>query len=1205
MTYLFFCSVSFDTLGRAKNTPNILFLKHVFLTRVISFFVKKWCINRSRISSARQNRREKTKIVTKVTFFITLEDDSFWKQLYDSQLVCLGNIESIFLRPWTCCRLVKGEERLRSCQNYFCQLLTAVESPVWLSLLLDRHTKELLFGNICNNNNKIFHKQFHFESILYIIHHNIKQRLLMLSNDVELNPGPIKNYTNKNNLFVVTYNIRGCKDFKKLKRINNFFQKLDFKNNCIINLQETHLNQNELNKLEYQWKYGIVSTPAINNSGGVTILYNRNYFDSILESKSFTNGRMCSLTAEKDGQVYYFLNVYAPNKGADKIPFVEDIEEELWQVIDKHQGVQIVISGDFNIVLDKDIDSINRLQSDIENRTAIILQQLMIRFNLKDSYRSIHNFGGFTWGRDNPNYIRSRLDMILVSKNLINNIMVSDVTNTLNESDHKMLYSEFEIEEITYGPGIIRANSELLKDPQLRDSVDSEIKQIINCCTMNMNPHEKLDYVKMKLRNILLREGRNKTKLNNSKLHHANIEITRLQKALDNELIRHNNLKCVKHDLECYRQIDYYKEALLIAEEDIQELKNEESERLIFRSRVKWAEKGEKSNNYFLTLLKERQRKMQIRKIVSNGITSYKQDEISKAITKFYSNLYSKQNVKKIDEKVEMFNNLPKLDANDKEKLDRPLTMQELFEALKTCKESAPGPDGITYRVYESLWDTMGPLIYDSWEHSCKRSVTSESQRTSIITLLEKKGKEKTKIENLRPISLSNCDIKICTKAIALRTNNLLHKIVSKTQTGYVPTRQVNDNSRYLEEVINYYKKTGQIAYLITLDAQKAFDSIDHAYLIEILRIYGFPESYINCIKTLYTNLNASVMVNGYTGERFLIKQSVKQGDALSCALFILAIEPLLRSISNNKNITPISINLNSDIDIEDLVNNLSYADDITVICQNKEGIQEVINCYSIFTAYSGVKLNIPKTEIMIIGKTHNKKEEFIIESEGNKHKIYDQEKVKICGITFSNDDNISYKENVQDKIIKLERHLNIWRQRNLSLKGKILIVKTFGLSQLIYSMQATHIKESDLKLIETIIYRFIWNIKPTNRNNSGRISRDILKKDYEQGGLKAPDVHSLNSGLKYKHYTRCITSTHPIGKVTSLLVQKLKTYKIRKDLHHVSNYINDIMITQRKFSKLIESDINDLISSESRINKDYITYFQYLPYRESSYYNT
>ena len=60
-----------------------------------------------------------------------------------------------------------------------------------------------------------------------------------------------------------------------------------------------------------------------------------------------------------------------------------------------------------------------------------------------------------------------------------------------------------------------------------------------------------------------------------------------------------------------------------------------------------------------------------------------------------------------------------------------------------------------------------------------------------------------------------------------------------------------------------------------------------------------------------------------------------------------------------------------------------------------------------------------------------------------------------------------------------MERQLNIWRQRNLTLEGRNLIVKTLGISQMIYTMQQTFYKAVDIKKAEEIIYKFIWNRKP------------------------------------------------------------------------------------------------------------------------------
>ena len=60
-------------------------------------------------------------------------------------------------------------------------------------------------------------------------------------------------------------------------------------------------------------------------------------------------------------------------------------------------------------------------------------------------------------------------------------------------------------------------------------------------------------------------------------------------------------------------------------------------------------------------------------------------------------------------------------------------------------------------------------------------------------------------------------------------------------------------------------------------------------------------------------------------------------------------------------------------------------------------------------------------------------------------------EAIKLCGITYSDNEELAYEKNISDKIMKLENQIKRGLWRGLSLEGKILITKTFGLSQLIY----------------------------------------------------------------------------------------------------------------------------------------------------------
>jgi hypothetical protein len=797
--------------------------------------------------------------------------------------------------------------------------------------------------------------------------------------------------------------------------------------------------------------------------------------------------------------------------------------------------------------------------------------------------------------------------MILIAKSLTNRLVESATDKFPNESDHCFVSSTLIISEFKYGKGIHRCNATLLKNEEIRTRVEENLKKSIEEIPSHWNPHQKLDFVKVKVRDFLLEEGRIQSKKDKSELQYTNEEISSLNKALDQLLVLANseNINNDKFD-ETIKRIDKLKEAIIITEENITELRNREAQKLIFRSKAKWVEEGEKSTKYFLNLLKDRQKKMIIRKITSNGTTHFKQDEISKAIEKFYKDLYKKnESLIKTTPNHEFLKDLPKLDENDKLQLSQPITLEELKDTLKTCQDSAPGMDGITYDTYKQLWDIMGPFIKNAWDYSLNVKHTSPSQQISVITLLEKKDKDKSKIENLRPISLSNCDIKLCTKALAIRTNKVLHKLISKTQTGYVPGRQVNDNSRLLEEIIQNLHEEKRQAFLVTLDAQKAFDSVDHNYLLTCLKAYNFPEIYIDQVETIYTDLKAQVLVNGYLTMTFNIEQSVKQGDALSCALFILAIEPLLRQFQNNENIQPIIMNPGDDT--EETVNNFSYADDITGICQNRKGIQEIVTLYEKFTKISGIKLNVPKTEIMILGDKEKTKKQFNIRYNKDIITITSQDSVKICGITFSNDKDTAYNENIVNKIHKMERQLNIWRQRNISLEGKILLVKCFGLSQLIYSLQATQVRPQEIKLIENIIYKFIWNIPLSSSRSNGKIRRETLQASVEDGGLNAPNVKALNDAIKYKHLLRCFNNSHPIGYLTRHKMRKM-SFSINTQLTNnfkVDSYIQHAINAHNILWKLFDKDIlNAMSEPDQNLHRLYYYYLYNHQLKNSQYIN-
>ncbi len=138
----------------------------------------------------------------------------------------------------------------------------------------------------------------------------------------------------------------------------------------------------------------------------------------------------------------------------------------------------------------------------------------------------------------------------------------------------------------------------------------------------------------------------------------------------------------------------------------------------------------------------------------------------------------------------------------------------------------------------------------DSWKYSIIKQTLPISNKESVITILPKEGKDIGDIKNWRPITLSNCDSKIITKALSNKVSKVLNTVIDNSQTAYVPGRAVSDNFRSNFFMKKYCKQHNIDSVLISLDAKKAFDSVNHRYIEATLRAYVFGEGFIKIFKT-------------------------------------------------------------------------------------------------------------------------------------------------------------------------------------------------------------------------------------------------------------------------------------------------------------------------------------------------------------------
>jgi hypothetical protein len=748
--------------------------------------------------------------------------------------------------------------------------------------------------------------------------------------------------------------------------------------------------------------------------------------------------------------------------------------------------------------------------------------------------------------------------------------------------------------EICKGPGIVKVNVEILKDNIKRDQIRAELEVLLQQIPSDWNGHIKLEYAKVAIRSTFANHINIKRIENNTELENLENALNDIEQ-LKQKVVSNSNKSQSENDNKiALEKVEYAKTSI---KRKLEAIRSTIAASKDFRSNAKWYEHGEKSNKFFFDQVKFKSKQKIIGEIADGALKYVGQSEVMNGIRNFYQKLYSKEDrLDNLRKDNLFFEKCNKLSDVNKQKMDEQISLKDMYKALTSCKNTAPGPDGIPYLVYKVFWVQLGPILKEAWDYSLLTGKLPASHEESIITLLPKEGKDIRDIKNWRPITLSNCDAKIITKAFAMRLNPILESIIDPSQTAYVPGRSVMDNTRCNKYIIEHCRRNNIKAAIISLDAKKAFDSVDHKYIDTILENYGFGENFRRSFKTLYSSLSAKILVNGYFSEKICIARGVKQGDALSCAIFILCIDPLIRNLNSNNKIKKIDVINNNSVVINHKA--CGFADDVNIICKNdEESIKEIFSEYQRLTDKSGLTLDADKTEIMNI---NGENKTFYIRYDNRTFCVKTISNLKICGVYYCNKIDEEYKLNVHDKINKLKLNLKKWEVRRLTFEGKSLIIKTFGISQLIYNMQCITFHKEQLVQIERLIFAFLWGNTNTESNQArDRIERAIMKNEHSKGGLNITDIDCLNKSLKLRQYIRACRSSHTVRNVQFLCMHKSKNINMLAQDFYLGSHSEAVCqiayetlniitnYTREKFYGEDEDNINSTIAINQISNTD------------------
>jgi hypothetical protein len=347
------------------------------------------------------------------------------------------------------------------------------------------------------------------------------------------------------------------------------------------------------------------------------------------------------------------------------------------------------------------------------------------------------------------------------------------------------------------------------------------------------------------------------------------------------------------------------------------------------RGQIKWVTLGDAGTKFFHAHATSKHRLNSISSLsCDNGMVAFSHKDKEEVLFQAFKNrLGTSQPTSMVFNLSELIQSARNLSA-----LEVPFSRSEIDQIIKNLPSNkSPGPDGFNTDFVKKCWPVIASDFYEVCDKFYEGSICLESINGSYVTLIPKISSP-TSVGDYRPISLLNTSMKILTKILANRLQLVITSLIHQNQYGFIQGRTIQDCLAWAFEYISICHKSGKEMVILKLDFEKAFDRLEHAAIIDILRHKGFGDRWLHWISLILDSGTSQILLNGVPGRRFHCKHGVRQGDPLSPLLFVLAADLLQSIINKAKDCDilklPIPLSCGSDFPI------IQYADDTILILE-------------------------------------------------------------------------------------------------------------------------------------------------------------------------------------------------------------------------------------------------------------------------------
>ena len=833
-------------------------------------------------------------------------------------------------------------------------------------------------------------------------------------------------------------------------------------------LQETHSTP-EIEKVwENEWGGKIFFSHGAANARGVAVLAKKEWKNKITNIYIDKNGRMILLDLVEFNYTISIAALYAPNE--DDPLFFRNIATLL-----KERSEHKILIGDYNLVLDVELDRLNTYCNNQKAKEEIL--DMCDQYYLTDIWRIHHeDKKEYSWKKGSVKTLKaSRIDFALVSKGIDQKVELTQYLSSIF-TDHRAFYMVLDLNPFERGAGYWKFNCSLLTNLEFIQLLNQEIELTIESCQQK-TARETWENIKVRIKKMARKYAAEKSAQNK-------LIIAQLSERLNGYEAR----------------LPLTLEEDKLMEETRVELEEKTLERIqgvMFRSKAKWYEEGEKNTKYFYSLEKAKYNAKTCYQMLDdkNNVLDTK-DQILEHQRQFYSELYEKDDFVKFS-----LSNQTGITVPEEIRLqqDKQITMTDLAEAIKTMNNNkTPGQDGIPVDVYKVFWAKLQKPFYDMVIENYELEVLHNTARKGILNLIPKANKDTRLVKNLRPITLLNTDYKIIEKAIANKMLPALETIIHKDQRGFMKNRRISVNIRKMLDIIHSAEVEDLEAVVLSLDFVKCFDKCSFSILHGSLQYFGFGNIIRKWTEILYNNFTVQIQNNGNFSETIKINKGVHQGGCCSSLYFLVIAEILAIALRDNDKIHGITIH-----DIRNLLN--QFADDMDIFSMCTE--QSISNIYSELEAFrlqSGFTVSYEKTTLYRIGSLrHSSAQKYTLDQFN-----WSKEDITVLGVTIAHEDLM--EKNYNTIIDKVKKTLSAWHNRDLSLLAKVQVVNTLVASLFVYKMMVLPIIPNwVVKKVDNMIREYIW------KGRKAKIAYPVLQLPKQEGGQNLVNLEARDRALK------------------------------------------------------------------------------------------